>query len=92
MVMAVIFQIAVFHGVALFLDCVSPEVLRVDFLNQLLEFFALDIGVAGIMSTDSLNDVLSILRALTFKSSSSDSTEDLSSSVFKKVVSIAEHE
>ena len=92
MVMAVILQIAIFHGVALFLDCVFPEVLRVYSLNQLLELLALDIGVARIVSTDSLNDVLPILRASTFDGSSSNLAEDLPSSVFKKVVRIAKHE
>jgi hypothetical protein len=91
-VMAVVLQIAIFHGVVLFLHCVFPEVLRVDSLNQLLELLALDIRVAGIVGTDSLDDVLPILCALTFEGSSSNLAEDLPSSVFEEVIAIAECE
>ena len=92
MVVAVVLQIAIFHGVALFLDCVLPEVLQIDFLKQLLELLALNIGVAGIVGMDSFDDILPILCALTFEGSSSNLAEDLPSSIFEDVVVIAECE
>ena len=92
MIVAVVSQIAIFHGIALFFDCVLAEVFRINLLDQLFELLALDIGVARVVRTGSFNDVRPVLFASTFESSSSELTEDLPSSVFEQVITIAELE